>query len=193
MDGSADRKYMAAARAQLLDELVSVLVQPAPGCSELEQQAVQNQLFGYVLRVADSGIASNATGEEDTVFHAIRQRLLQQKRQDDAARCAQQLLLVRLLMSAVRWSLLLTPLQHLPFKYLPLMLNFRFTELYQQLSRYAGLSSRGLCGVLSLLQQLVESGAGLTVNSLASIKPLLLPKVCMLLALACRAHSSRQA
>jgi hypothetical protein len=97
MDGSADRSYGSAARAQLLDELVSVLVQPAPGCSELEQQAVQNQLFGYVLRVADSGIASNTTGDADTVFHAIRQRLLQHKRQDDAARCAQQLLLVPLL------------------------------------------------------------------------------------------------
>jgi hypothetical protein len=31
--------------------------------------------------------------------------------------------------------------------------------------------------VLSLLQQLVDSGAGLTANSLAFIKPLLLPQV----------------
>jgi hypothetical protein len=47
--------------------------------------------------------------------------------------------------------------------------------------------------VLSLLLQPVDSGAGLTANSLASIKPLLLPKVCVLLALARRACSSRQA
>lgn len=80
-------KYAAVDRVQLLDELVCTLVQAAPGCSELEQQAVQNKLFGYVVRVADSGIASNAAEDSDTVFHAIRQRLVQQQRQDDAARC----------------------------------------------------------------------------------------------------------
>uniref|UniRef100_A0A383WQ52 Uncharacterized protein n=1 Tax=Tetradesmus obliquus TaxID=3088 RepID=A0A383WQ52_TETOB len=137
MTGSMGSKYAAVDRVQLLDELVCTLVQAAPGCSELEQQAVQNKLFGYVVRVADSGIASNAAEDSDTVFHAIRQRLVQQQRQDDAA---------------------------------------RFSELYQQLCRCAGLSRGGLCGVLSLLQQLVDSGTGLTASSLASIKPLALPK-----------------
>jgi hypothetical protein len=87
MTGTVETKYAAVDRVQLLDELVSTLVQTAPGCSELEQQAVQNRLFGYVVRVADSGIASSAAEDSDTVFHAIRQRLVQQQRQDDAARC----------------------------------------------------------------------------------------------------------
>lgn len=88
MTGTIDSKYASLDRVQLLDELVATLVQASPGCSELEQQAVQNKLFGYVVRVADSGIECTAAEDPDAAFHAIRQRLVLQQRQDDAARWA---------------------------------------------------------------------------------------------------------
>lgn len=81
-----DWQHGAVDRAHLLDGLVSSVL-PTTCSNEVEQQAMHNRLFGYVMRLADSGIAANQAGDPDTVFHLIKQRLVQQQRQDDAARC----------------------------------------------------------------------------------------------------------
>ena len=73
-------------RDQLIDEIVCICCNPLK-CSELEQKSVRSRLVSYATRLADSTVGTSASGDPDTVFQSIRQRLLQQHRQDDAARC----------------------------------------------------------------------------------------------------------
>lgn len=75
-------------RAALIDDLVSGLCPPQPGCDERARQAAHNALFGLALRVADSAIAGPAAADGEITLHNIRQRLIQAQRGDDAARCA---------------------------------------------------------------------------------------------------------
>lgn len=72
-------------REQLIDEIVCTCCNPSK-CSEVEQEAVRSRLVSYATRLADSTVGAADNGDPDTVFQGIRQRLLQQQRQNDAAR-----------------------------------------------------------------------------------------------------------
>ncbi|KAF8068410.1 GCP3 [Scenedesmus sp. PABB004] len=76
-------------RAALLEELVAGLARGDASPPPTAAPGGADALLGYALRVADSGIAADAGGDPDVLFHALRQRLAAGQRPDDAARLAE--------------------------------------------------------------------------------------------------------
>lgn len=72
--------------------LVQLLVSHATAgvsCSDATRQAYQGRLLSYALRLLASNLAVSAhPGDAASVVQAIKQRLYQQQRDGDAARCA---------------------------------------------------------------------------------------------------------